>query len=124
MSEALLATACLPDHAAEQAHLATLLSGLGGPGLAITTATPAGCAVLDWARSGLAHLTGPPAGAPLAPAAPVLTRASIIADAIAGLTAGGASSFGRAVPVELDAAQHADVPGLPVRLASARAHIS
>ncbi|MGO8959504.1 MAG: CoA transferase [Streptosporangiaceae bacterium] len=105
MNEVALATACLPDLAAEQAHLAALLSGLGDAGRAITTAGPAGCAVLEWARSGLAHLTGPAAGPPLAPAAPVLARASIIADAIAGLTAGSASSFGSGVPAELDAAQ-------------------
>jgi hypothetical protein len=43
------------------------------------------CAVLAWARSGLMQLTGPPAGPPLAPEAPVLPRAGLLAAAVSAL---------------------------------------
>jgi hypothetical protein len=46
---------------------------------------PGRCAVLDWARSGLMQLTGPPAGPPLAPEAPVLPRAGLVAAAVTAL---------------------------------------
>ena len=46
---------------------------------------PARCAVLAWARSGLMQLTGPPAGPPLAPEAPVLPRAGLLAAAVSAL---------------------------------------
>ena len=78
--------ACMPDLAAERAHLAALFSDVGVR--SSSGDERAGCSVLQWARSGLAHLTGTADGAPLAPAAPVLARVSVIAAAIAGLTAG------------------------------------
>jgi hypothetical protein len=111
-----LASACLPDLEAERAHLAGLLSDLRTePGVPARSprrretagaadpatdggAAPTGCTVLNWARSGLMHLTGPPGGAPLGPPGPVLTRAELVAEAIAGLTAD------RAQPVRLDVA--------------------
>jgi hypothetical protein len=92
--------ACLPDWAAERAHLAALLqagtsaadvasaqpptAGTGGAGAG--TGTPDGCSVLAWARSGLMGLTGPGAGPPLVPAAPVVARADAVVSAIADLT--------------------------------------
>lgn len=89
--------ACLPDAAAEQAHLASLLpaelaSGHGplaeapphGAGDVDATGGTAasGCAVLAWARSGLMGLTGSATGPPLAPAAPVLSRAAAVVSAL------------------------------------------
>lgn len=100
MTRAEQASACLPDLEAERAHLAGLLSGSpeqfpdcpeqagaigSGQGMSSEVAS---CAVLDWARSGLMHLTGPPGGVPLAPHAPVMARVALVAEAIARLTAG------------------------------------
>lgn len=110
MTRAELASACLPDLGAERAHLAWLLAGAreqvpdcpeqaGAIGCGqVASPQLASCAVLDWARSGLMHLTGPPGGAPLAPDAPVMTRVTLVAEAIARLTAD------RGEPVRLDAA--------------------
>jgi crotonobetainyl-CoA:carnitine CoA-transferase CaiB-like acyl-CoA transferase len=100
MTQLSLPASCLPDLGAEHAHLAGLLAGLTDlPDPAGTAAGPRpGCAVLAWARSGLMHLTGPAGSAPLAPRAPVLPRAELIASAIAGLTAD------RGQPVRIDTA--------------------
>jgi CoA-transferase family III len=99
MTRAELVSACLPDLASEQAHLAWLLGGAreqvpGCPEQAGAmgcgqAASPhvATCAVLDFARSGLMHLTGPPGGVPLAPDAPVMARVALVAEAIGALTA-------------------------------------
>jgi crotonobetainyl-CoA:carnitine CoA-transferase CaiB-like acyl-CoA transferase len=82
-----LTASCLPDPRAERAHLAGLLPAdvLSPAGPTPPTVGPADCAVLSWARSGLMHLTGLAAGPPLAPAAPVLTRATAMTAAIAEL---------------------------------------
>jgi CoA-transferase family III len=99
-----LAAACLPDAFAERAHLVGLLPAgtvsIDVPSVALqpASASPgcpasrsdavpdaADCAVLAWARSGLMDLTGCSSGAPLSPAAPVLTRAHAVASAIAEL---------------------------------------
>jgi hypothetical protein len=91
-----LTAACQPDLAAEREHLAALLPSDASP------AGPAGdgeCAVLAWARSGLMSLTGPAPGPPLAPAAPVLPRAALLAGAIGEL----ASRRGARVSVDLPA---------------------
>jgi hypothetical protein len=106
MTDYRLMAACLADPGAERAHLAALMSASNGrageqPADVPTgmpsdaprdaRATPAGvppaaeCAVLAWARSGLMALTGQASGAPLAPAAPVLTRAGVVAAAIADI---------------------------------------
>jgi CoA-transferase family III len=110
MTRAELVSACLPDLASEQAHLAWLLGGAreqvpgcpeqagamgGGQAASPHVAT---CAVLDFARSGLMHLTGPPGGVPLAPGAPVMARVALVAEAIGALTAD------RGEPVRLDIA--------------------
>jgi hypothetical protein len=96
---------CLPDLRDEREHLAGLLPpgllppGLLPPGLLPPGLPPAGapggglevsgdparCAVLAWARSGLMQLTGPSAGPPLAPEAPVLPRAGVLAAAVTAL---------------------------------------
>ena len=62
-----LMAACLPDAAAERAHL--------------------DCAVLAWARSGLMELTGCATGPPLAPVAPVLARAAAVVSALGNFSA-------------------------------------
>ncbi len=97
MTQLSLAASCLADLRAERAHLAGLLTGVTDlPGT--DDWQPADCAVLAWARSGLMHLTGLPGGATLAPHAPALPRAQLIASAIAALTAD------RGQPVRLDVA--------------------
>ena len=96
MTAHVLTAACQPDLAAEREHLAALLPSDASP------AGPAGdgeCAVLAWARSGLMSLTGTVPGPPLAPAAPVLPRAALLAGAIGEL----ASRRGARVSVDLPA---------------------
>jgi hypothetical protein len=93
------AAPCLPDAREEHDHLARLLpAGMlpSGPRPQPPAGDPAGCGVLAWARSGLMHLTGQACGPPLAPRAPVLARAAVIAAAIAELTGRDAD------PVRLD----------------------
>lgn len=96
MTAHVLTAACQPDLAAECEHLAALLPA---------DASPAGqagdgeCAVLAWARSGLMSLTGPQPGPPLAPAAPLLPRAALLAGAIGEL----ASRRGARVSIDLPA---------------------
>lgn len=78
-----MATSCLPDLQEERAHLSTLLP------LRVLEAREDRsdrCALLAWAQSGLMHLTGHACGPPLAPGAPVLSRAALIAAAIQELT--------------------------------------
>ena len=81
---------CQPDLSAEWRHLADWLPGGALAPDAVPTPRQAGsqagnCQVLDWARSGLMHLTG--AAVPVAPAAPVLARAALLTAAIAELSA-------------------------------------
>jgi hypothetical protein len=93
------AAPCLPDAREEHDHLARLLpAGMlpPGPRAQPPAGDPAGCGVLAWARSGLMQLTGQACGPPLAPRAPVLARAAVIAAAIAELTGRDAD------PVRLD----------------------
>lgn len=111
-----LPAACLPDAAAEQAHLAALLpAGTGpiavppaavlpasaSPGCPATSTDAApgavGCAVLAWARSGLMELTGCSSGPPLSPVAPVLARVDAVASAIADL----ANEHGQALELDV-----------------------
>jgi crotonobetainyl-CoA:carnitine CoA-transferase CaiB-like acyl-CoA transferase len=100
VSEYQLLAPCLPDARAEWAHLAGLLPAgvlaaeLPGRHAALREPAPTGtsddartCAVLAWARSGLMRLTGHPAGPPLAPAAPVMTRTAVLAASITELAA-------------------------------------
>jgi crotonobetainyl-CoA:carnitine CoA-transferase CaiB-like acyl-CoA transferase len=91
-----LVAACIPDPQAERAHVSRLLPGGTAPAAEQAADLPAArgpddrladCSVLAWARSGLMYLTGPTDGPPLAPAAPILARASAIAAAIADITA-------------------------------------
>jgi crotonobetainyl-CoA:carnitine CoA-transferase CaiB-like acyl-CoA transferase len=89
---AALVAQCTPDLAAEREHLAAMLppgtlgasTGAGAPGRFSSTDS---CAVLSWASSGLMDLTGLAGGPPLAPAAPVLARAGVIASAITDVSA-------------------------------------
>ncbi|HTZ91320.1 MAG TPA: CoA transferase [Streptosporangiaceae bacterium] len=81
-----LMAACLADAGAERDHLAAILPG-GGADWIPPRCGNLGCDVLAWARSGLMHLTGLPDEAPLAPAAPVLSRVSVLASAITAMTA-------------------------------------
>jgi CoA-transferase family III len=93
MTEYRLMAACLPDAATERARLADLLpagpASAHGPPVqeASGGAAASDCAVLAWARSGLMKLTGYAAGAPLAPIAPVLTRAAAVTSALANFSA-------------------------------------
>jgi crotonobetainyl-CoA:carnitine CoA-transferase CaiB-like acyl-CoA transferase len=85
-----LAASCLPDPTAEHERLLRSLPDrvdLGDAGLEpAATGDPAdACAVLAFARSGLMNLTGPEAGPPLAPVAPVLRRAEAMTAAVAAL---------------------------------------
>lgn len=85
-----ITAACLIDQTTEWDHLREVLSPLAADAMSFPHHQADGtheCSVLGWARSGLAHLTGWPDGPPLAPPGPVLARAAILADAIAGLTA-------------------------------------
>jgi crotonobetainyl-CoA:carnitine CoA-transferase CaiB-like acyl-CoA transferase len=91
-----LFAACVPDPQAERAHVARLLPGGTEPAAEQAAERPVArapegrrhrCAVLAWAGSGLMYLTGPKDGPPLAPAAPILARASAVAATIADLTA-------------------------------------
>jgi CoA-transferase family III len=88
---------CQPDLAAEWQYLTgwlppdvlsgTCVSGSAGSATPVS-AGAAECALLAWARSGLMDITGPQAGPPAAPAAPVLARAALLIRAIAILSAG------------------------------------
>jgi CoA-transferase family III len=86
-----LVASCLPDQAAEREHLLRLLPdptvlGDGRLGPSAGAGEPADdCAVLALAQSGLMNLTGPEAGPPVAPAAPVLRRTEALTAAIAAL---------------------------------------
>jgi crotonobetainyl-CoA:carnitine CoA-transferase CaiB-like acyl-CoA transferase len=91
---------CLPDAQTERAHLAGLLpagmlaaewpdprAGLRAPPGTDNSAEGRACAVLAWARSGLMRVTGHPAGPPLAPPAPLMTRTAVVTASIAELAA-------------------------------------
>jgi len=115
MTSATIAAACSPNVQAERDQLAAMLAGAGlsVPACAVSAADDcaddrAECAVVAWAQSGLMSLTGTLDGPPLAPSAPVLTKAGLLADAIATLTSK------RARPVRLD------VPALLTGRASLR----
>ena len=99
MTAHVLMAACQQDPAAEREHLASLLPAGTVGGAIARAAAGADCAVLAWAHAGLMDLTGPSAGPPLAPAAPVLTRTAVIAAAITEL----ASEHGAAVGLDLSA---------------------
>jgi CoA-transferase family III len=93
MTSATVTAACQPDLHTERARLAAMLGGAGvSAEVSSVSAAEVGsdgaadCAVVAWARSGLMSLTGCLGGPPLAPSAPVLTRVSLLADAIATVT--------------------------------------
>jgi hypothetical protein len=77
---------CRPHLTTEWRHLADSLPGgvLGDDDFSIVERADS-CDVLDWASSGMMHITG--AAAPVAPSVPVLARAALLTEAVAALAA-------------------------------------